>query len=82
MIRPITITFILTSTHAQATFAQAMYDRGWIVKQAGRSASANEGGPTMPLQATRITFHLFNTKDDVAQLVDVVAQLFASGPQP
>ena len=54
------------------------YAHGFIVKQAGRSASANEGGPTMPEEACRITFHIFNTEQDVAELVSMVANLFAN----
>ena len=57
------------------------YKNGYIVKQAGRSASANEGGPTMPEQACRLTFHVFNTDKDVKDLVAMVSTLFANNTE-
>ena len=41
--------------------------------------SGNEGGPDMPLQATRITFHLFNSASDLERLAEAVADTFAGG---
>jgi selenocysteine lyase/cysteine desulfurase len=38
-----------------------------VVKVTGRMTG--EGGPTFPMQATRFTFHLFNTLEDVPTLV-------------
>ena len=39
-----------------------------IVKVTGRTVFPEEGGPTMPLQATRFSFHLFNDLDEVSTM--------------
>lgn len=77
LVSPI-LAFSLPAPWTSASFAGAMYAKKYIVKQAGRSASANEGGLTMPEQACRITFHMFNSDADVASLVATIASVFAS----
>lgn len=78
LVSPI-LAFSLPPPWTSHSFAQAMHARGFIVKQAGRSASANEGGPDMPLQASRITFHLFNSVSDLERLFEAVETTFDGG---
>jgi hypothetical protein len=72
------LTFSLPPPWTSHTFAAAMFARGIVVKQAGRSASANEGGPTMPMQACRLSFHVYTSKDDVANLLLAVDDVLAN----
>lgn len=49
-----------------------------LLQVTGRAVFSAEGGPTMPLQATRFTFHLFNSADDVPTLVSNFAKVVRS----
>eukprot|EP00038_Savillea_parva_P024907 m.45476 g.45476 ORF g.45476 m.45476 type:complete len:430 (+) comp6652_c0_seq1:201-1490(+) len=64
------ITLGLPGNVTSAGVANAMAEQfKTVVKVTGHAVFPEEGGPTMPLQATRFTFHLFNSQDDVSTLV-------------
>ena len=69
------LTFSLPPPWTSHSFAQAMFEHGFIVKQAGHSAAANEGGPTMPMHACRLSFHLFTSEDQVQRLLRTTERL-------
>ena len=71
LVSPI-LTFTLPAPWTSRTFAKAMFDRGVVVKQAGRSAAPNEGGPTMPQHACRLSMHAFVSAADVDAAIDAV----------
>ena len=72
------LTFSLPPPHTSHSFAAAMYARGFIVKQAGKSSAANEGGPTMPQNAVRLSFHVFISEQDVQRLLAAVEEVLRS----
>ena len=74
LVSPI-LTFTLPAPHTSNSFASAMFVRGFIVKQAGRSVAPNEGGPTMPSNACRLSFHVFTSEADVARLLRAIEQV-------
>ena len=65
-----------------AAFAAQLAEQGMIVKMGGRGAFANEGGPTMPMHAIRLSFHLYNTEADVRQLISAIGTLLRNTPEP
>eukprot|EP00035_Acanthoeca_spectabilis_P017272 m.360092 g.360092 ORF g.360092 m.360092 type:complete len:149 (-) comp16635_c0_seq2:1603-2049(-) len=73
------ITVGLPENVTSAAVANAMAENyNTVVKVTGRAVFSAEGGPTMPLQATRFTFHLFNSADDVPTLVSNFAKVVRS----
>lgn len=64
------LTLALPGNVTSAEVAAAMRtEHKTIVKVTGRAVFPEEGGPTMPLQATRLSFHLFNNAAEVQQMV-------------
>ena len=48
---------------------------GLVVKMTGHTQFPGEWPPTGPKEALRLTFHMFNTNDDVTKLVTRLSEI-------
>jgi selenocysteine lyase/cysteine desulfurase len=73
------LTFSVPAPWTAHTLASALYDRGIIVKEGGHNVAPNEGGPTMPPEAVRLSFHLYHGAREVEELVDAIDEVLHNG---
>eukprot|EP00944_MAST-04C_sp_MAST-4C-sp1_P001446 g1446.t1 len=71
----VSITWKNSSKTAVEVGKKAFDKYGLVVKMTGRTQFPGEWPPTGPSEALRITFHMFNTDDDVKKLVASLSQI-------